>query len=93
MKFMAKSLFAVVACLALTTSALSAQDRTRVNGKELTPTMMLAKLFKHEYCLVCQDGKKINCDAPMGGEAGRTWCGARGLAQCGGGHVDYNHCP
>jgi hypothetical protein len=52
-----------------------------------------AGLFKHEYCIVCNNGTKMNCDAPVGGEAGRAICGGRGLAQCGGGHVDYNHCP
>jgi hypothetical protein len=47
---------------------------------------------KHEYCVRCSNGTRLNCSFPIGGEVGRAHCGAYGLAACGGGQVDYNHC-
>jgi hypothetical protein len=58
------------------------------------PTASIAGILKkHRYCVKCCDGKRLNCDVPVGGEVGRSMCGSYGLAQCGGGQVDYNGCP
>jgi hypothetical protein len=58
-----------------------------------TPT---AGLFsKRRYCVRCTSGERLNCDVPVGGEAGRAMCGSYGMAKCksSGGQVDYNGCP
>jgi hypothetical protein len=55
-----------------------------------------AGLFsKRRYCVRCTSGERLNCDVPVGGEAGRVMCGAYGAAKCrsSGGQVDYNGCP
>jgi hypothetical protein len=55
-----------------------------------------AGLFsKHRYCVRCTSGEHLNCDVPVGGEAGRAMCGTYGAAKCksSGGQVDYNGCP
>jgi hypothetical protein len=49
-------------------------------------------LPKHRYCVVCNGTLRLNCDVPAGGEVGRAMCGAYGIAQCGGGQVNYNGC-
>jgi hypothetical protein len=54
-----------------------------------------AGLFsKHRYCVRCTSGERLNCDVPVGGEAGRAMCGSYGAAKCksSGGQVDYNGC-
>jgi hypothetical protein len=52
-----------------------------------------AGLFKkHRYCVRCNDGKRLNCDVPVGGEVGRGMCASYGLSACGSGQVDYNGC-
>lgn len=52
-------------------------------------------LPKHRYCVRCTSGEHLNCDVPVGGEAGRAMCGSYGMAKCksSGGQVDYNGCP
>ena len=61
------------------------------------PTIPLAArtLRKNEFCIVCNDGTRINCRSLFPGEVGRLACGAKGIGLCldHTGRVDFGKCP
>ena len=59
------------------------------------PTKAVRTLRKNEFCIVCNDGTRINCRSLFSGEVGRLACGAKGIALCSDhtGRVDFGRCP
>ena len=59
------------------------------------PAKAARALRKNEFCIVCDDGTRINCRSLLRGEAGRLACGAKGIVLCANhtGRVDFGRCP
>jgi len=59
------------------------------------PAKAARALRKNEFCIVCDDGTRINCRSFLRGEAGRAACGLKGIALCSNstGRVDFGKCP
>jgi hypothetical protein len=54
-----------------------------------------ARAFRrNDFCIVCDDGTRINCRVPVGGEPGRLLCGFKGVLLCSNntGRVDFGRC-
>ena len=58
------------------------------------PASAARSLRKNEFCIVCDDGTRINCKSLFGGEVGRLACGAKGVLLCsnGTGQVNFGRC-
>jgi hypothetical protein len=59
------------------------------------PSRAARSLRKNEFCIVCDDGTRINCRSLFAGEPGRLACGAKGIILCSNhtGRVDFGKCP
>ena len=59
------------------------------------PGRAARSLRKNEFCIVCNDGTRINCRSLFSGEPGRLACGAKGMILCldHTGRVDFGKCP
>ena len=83
-----------IPCLA-NAADLTVHKRAQSSAPELTTgsTPAPTASTRHRYCIICYNGTRSDCDAPIGGEIGRSWCGvARGISQCSGGRVDDHAC-
>jgi hypothetical protein len=58
------------------------------------PARAARSLRRNEFCIVCDDGTRINCKSLFGGEPGRLACGAKGILLCSNhtGRVDFGRC-
>ena|SRR5437660_2255302 len=58
------------------------------------PGATARSLRKNEFCIVCDDGTRINCRSLFSGEVGRLACGAKGILLCsnGTGQVNFGKC-
>jgi hypothetical protein len=52
-------------------------------------------LRPNNFCIVCDDGTRINCRSILSGEPGRLACGMKGIVLCSNntGRVDFGRCP
>jgi len=59
------------------------------------PGKAARKLRDNQFCIVCDDGTRINCRSLFAGEPGRLACGAKGIILCSNhtGRVDFGKCP
>jgi hypothetical protein len=59
------------------------------------PGKAARSLRPNNFCIVCDDGTKINCRSFLAGEPGRLLCGMKGIVLCSNstGRVDFGRCP
>ena len=59
------------------------------------PGRVARSLRPNNFCIVCDDGTKINCKSFVAGEPGRLLCGMKGVLLCSNntGRVDFGKCP
>ncbi len=71
------------------------QDFDQQERDAANPDRAARSLRKNEFCIVCDDGTRINCRSFLPGEPGRLACGAKGIILCSNhtGRVDSGKCP
>ena len=63
--------------------------------KDANNPAKVRSLRPNNFCIVCDDGTKINCRSVLAGEPGRLLCGMKGIILCSNhtGRVDFGRCP
>ena len=58
------------------------------------PSKAARALRQNNFCIVCDDGTRINCRSLFAGEVGRLACGMKGVVLCSNstGRVDFGRC-